>query len=82
MYDKKINCFKNFPLYSTIEENPKYPYYYLVLLNSWDMNKMDYVQKRAIAYFDGSNWYSTDVFNYDKTDWISNYKTSKEYLVL
>lgn len=43
---------------------------------------MDYVQKRAIAYFDGSNWYSTDVFNYDKTDWISNYKTSKEYLVL
>lgn len=30
MYDKKINCFKNFPLYSIIEENPKYPYYYVV----------------------------------------------------
>ena len=32
------------------------------------MGKMDYIQKRVIAYFDGNNWYSTDVFNYDKTD--------------
>ena len=82
MYDKKINSFKDYPLFSTIEDNPKYPYYYQVLLNTWDMTKMDYVQKRTIAYFDGKKWYSTSILNYDSTDWISNYKPSKDYLYI
>lgn len=79
-YDKKIELFKSFPpIFNTIKDKPKIPSYYIVKINTWDMETMDYVEKTITAYFNDGEFFSTDIFNYDRTDWISAYYFNNEW---
>lgn len=79
-YNLKRQLFVSMPpVFSTIDtkENPKYPFFYMVKLHTWSMKRMDYVEVEKLAYFDGKNWYNTDIYNIENTDWITSWRFAK-----
>lgn len=73
IYETKVALAKKLPpVYCNIEK-PKMNGYFNVELNTWDTDKDDYVQVVLPMYFDGTEFYTTDLYNWDRTDWISNW---------
>lgn len=73
LWEKKIKLLTQMPpVYCNII-SPKFSGYFKVELNTWSMEKNDYVQLETDAYFDGKYFYLTDIDSFEHANWISNW---------
>lgn len=57
LYEKKIELVKQMPPVYCEIVSPDFEGYFKVELNTWSMEKNDYVQIEKDAYFDGKHFY-------------------------
>lgn len=73
LWEKKIKLLTQMPpVYCNII-SPKFSGHFKVELNTWSMEKNDYVQLETDAYFDGKYFYLTDIDSFEYANWISNW---------
>lgn len=73
LYEKKIELVKQMPPVYCEIVSPDFEGHFKVELNTWSMEKNDYVQIEKDAYFDGKHFYLWDISSFDFSDWISNW---------
>lgn len=80
LYDKKISLITQLPpIYCIIEKDklPKYPCYCCVKAYTWNIDIGDYKQVERLAYFNGTNFFYSNILDYDNTDWITEFRYAK-----
>lgn len=50
---------------------PVFEGWYLCEYNTWDLHKKDYVKLKDYFFYDGLNFHTQHIYDYDGADWIS-----------